>query len=278
MKKKIIEFIQTTENIEEATKALVKLGNKLDKDLELILVSDPSMVSIPTGMNPVPSMEEANQFYQYLETQENKAKEVIDNLKALTRDVFINLKVQTGTLDHLVEQKSKEQDTYMIVLADDNYRQDISLITFFDKFSQVAECPILRLPGDYHYQPFTKILYASNFLEVDIPKLQKLTSIAEVFNAKVTLLHIATADEIEKFDTINVGKEILDKVNYNKLVVRTIKASDITDGINNYATQNGYDLVAVLREKKDFFENLFNKSQAIEISSKSDKPVLMFYE
>ena len=278
MKKKIIEFIQTTENIEEATRALIELGNKLDKDLELVIVADPNIASTPTGMNPVPSMEEAKQFYQYLETKENMALEVINNLREMTRDIYINLKVQTGTLDYLIEQKSKEEDTYLIVLADDNYRNDFSLITFFDKFSQIAECPILRLPGNYHFKPFTKILYASDFLEVDIPKLKKLTDLAEVFNAKVTLLHVTTDIQSEEFDTINVGKEILDKVDYQELVVRTIQASDITNGINNYASENGYDLVAVLREKKDFFENLFNKSQSIEISKKSDKPVLMFHE
>ncbi len=278
MKKKIIEFIQTTENIEEATRALIALGNKLDKDLELVIVADPNIASTPTGMNPVPSMEEAKQFYQYIETKENKAQEVINNLKEMTRDIYINLKVQTGTLDYLVEQKSKEEDTYFIVLADDNYRNDFSIITFFEKFSQIAECPILRLPGNYHFKPFTKILYASDFLEVDIPKLQKLTDIAEVFNANVTLLHVTSDIQSEEFDTIKVGKEILDKVDYKKLVVRTIQASDIINGINKYATENGYDLVAVLREKKDFFENLFNKSQSIEISKKSDKPVLMFHE
>ena len=68
------------------------------------------------------------------------------------------------------------------------------------------------------------------------------------------------------------------QIDYENIEIKTIKSSDISKGINDYAFKNNYDLVVVLREHKNFFENVIQKSQSLEITKESEKAILMFHD
>ncbi len=278
MRRKIIEYINTTKNIEEAIKTSFHLAKNLNKDIEINVVVENATTSSLAGATPITAANEAKLQYEILNERTHKVEEVINKFKHEVTELNIEVKQHAASLDSLVELKSKETDTYLIIIAEDNFRSEISLVTFFDKFSQLAECPILRLPTNYVFKPFSRILYASDFLDEDIEKLKYLTSIAKVFRAHITMLHISENKEPSLYNTMDFANDLVQQIDYENIEIKTIKAADISKGINKYAFKNSYDLVVVLREKKNFIENILNKSQSLEITKDSEKAILMFHE
>ncbi len=279
MKKKIIEFLKSTSNLKESSKSLLALGSKLDLNLEVVIVVEPLAVVETTAITPTLPVEETDIYFRLLEETEKEVQQVISSFGDISSDIEISFKIEQRRLDDLIEKKSEEEDTYMIIIPEDSFREDISVLTFFDKFSQIAHCPILRLPQNYNPEYFCKILYATDFLEEDKVKLKKLIEIARAFDASITMLHVNAEKTNEDVrNAVNYFAEILDEPDYATIDIKIIDYDDIPQGINDYAKVNGYDLVAVLREKKGFLKNLFTKSQAIEITKKSSQPILMFYE
>ncbi|MCW3784895.1 hypothetical protein [Plebeiibacterium sediminum] len=278
MRRKIIEYINTTKNIEEAIKTSIHLGNKLNKDIELNIVVENAAASSLAGATPLTAASEAQIQQELLLEISSKAKEVVNKYEKDTADLNIEIKQSTSSLDYLIKEKSREKDTYLIILAQDSFRVDVSLLSFFDKFAQLAECPILRLPSDYTFKPFNRILYASDFLEEDIEKLKNLINIAKVFRSHITMLHISEKEDSNFRNTLDFANDIVQQIDYENIEVKTISSRDISTGINNYAHNNKYDLVVVLREHKNFFENIIQKSQSLEITKDSEKAILMFHE
>ncbi len=278
MRRKIIEFINTTKNIEEAIKTSFHLGKKLNKDIEINVVVENANPAYLAGSGPVSAAKEAELQHELLIDRTNRVKEVINKLKKDEKNLNVKIKQHAASLNNLVEGKSKEKDTYLIIIAEDNFRSDVSLVTFFDKFSQLAECPILRLPSNYTFKEFSRILYASDFLDEDIEKLKYLINIAKVFRSHVTMLHISDKEEPNISNIIEFANDIVQQVDYENIEIKTVTDSDISSGINNYAFKNNYDIVVVLREKKNFIENVLQKSQSLEITKESEKPILMFHE
>ncbi len=278
MRRKIIEYINTTKNIEEAIKTSIHLGKKLNKDIELDVVVENAAASSLAGASPITAANEAQIQQELLLEITNQAKEVVKKFDKDTADLNIEIKQHTSSIDHLIKEKSKEKDTYLIILAQDSFRVDVSLLSFFDKFAQLAECPVLRLPSDYTFNPFNRILYASDFMDEDIEKLKDLLNIAKVFRSHITMLHISDEEESNFRNSLDFANDIVQQIDYENIEIKTIKSSDISKGINDYAFKNNYDLVVVLREHKNFFENVIQKSQSLEITKESEKAILMFHD
>ncbi len=279
MKKKIVEFVRSSSDIKKVSKGLLKLGRRLDVNLEIIVVVEPVVTTEPSGTLPYKNIKETEGYYKLLEETEKEVQQVIRSWEDHTSGIEVSFKVKPNRLEDLIEKKSKESDTYMIVLPDDDFMEDVSILSFFDKFSQLAHCPILRLPSGYNIDTFSKILYATDYLEEDRMKLKTLIEIASAFNASITMLHVnediasEEAKNLVKYSTL-----ISEELDYPKINIDTIFYSDISQAVSDYAKTNGFDLVVVLREKKGFLQNLFTKSESVEITKASSQPVLMFYE
>ena len=209
MRRKIIEYINTTKNIEEAIKTSIHLGKKLNKDIELDVVVENAAASSLAGASPITAANEAQIQQELLLEITNQAKEVVKKFDKDTTDLNIEIKQHTGSIDHLIKEKSKEKDTYLIILAQDSFRVDVSLLSFFDKFAQLAECPVLRLPSDYTFNPFNRILYASDFMDEDIEKLKDLLNIAKVFRSHITMLHISDEEESNFRNSLDFANDIV---------------------------------------------------------------------
>ncbi len=278
MKKKIIAIVQNTTHFKEVSQSLLKLVKKLNVNLEIVLFVEPVVATEQSGIIPAINGVNSEEFHKLILDTEQEVQNAIGNLNGDLSGVDVTVKVEPKSLDYLVEKKSREKDVYMIVLPDDTFKEDISILTFFDKFSQFSHCPILRLPKDYRIETFSKILYATDYLEKDKMKIKKLVEIASAFGASITLLHVSQTNAIEKDSLIENSEIIRKEMDYNEIAVDKIYFDDVSKAVSDYALTNGFDLVAVLREKKSFVSNLFNKSESLEITKKAVQPVLMFYE
>jgi len=141
-------------------------------------------------------------------------------------------------------------------------------------------CPILIMPNNIGGVPIQTMLYASNFGEADIAAIKNLVPMAKSVNAKIHIVHIATEKQYSGKDQMEWFKETLMKqVDYDNIEIKIILSNHIEEELKIYSKHIQADILALLhREKKGFFQNLFNKSLVKKLDTQIGIPLLSINE
>ncbi len=120
-----------------------------------------------------------------------------------------------------------------------------------------SRIPLLVVPPEYTFQPLQHIVLAIDNKEIAAGLLSPLQKLAAKFGAKVTILNIYTDsnNEDKKEDRV-----ILDGV---QTIYRSVPMSQsINESISRFVaqTEEGCDLLCMVRRKKSFFERILKKS------------------
>jgi nucleotide-binding universal stress UspA family protein len=136
----------------------------------------------------------------------------------------------------------------------------------------IAEVPVLVVPPACLSSPIKKIVLASDQEEVSETTLLPLQKLALKTKASVTVLNVKT------------GTAKNDPAQHLKLVgVETthqeIPASgSVNETINNYVEEHNFDLIAMIRRDRGFFEGLFKRSITKDQVYNSSIPILILPE
>jgi nucleotide-binding universal stress UspA family protein len=143
-----------------------------------------------------------------------------------------------------------------------------------------SDCPVLTIPLSTMFRKIKKIVFATNYSENDFENIYAAIEYAQLFDARVTLLHITDPDinrtvqynELEAF-----RNHIEQESQYLKLDHKLIDAPDPVDGINYFIEETNADLLAVSMRKLSAFKRIFNKSLTKEMVYHTHIPMMAFH-
>lgn len=137
------------------------------------------------------------------------------------------------------------------------------------------QCPTLIVPQDWKMENFDKILYATDFKFSDLKHIKNIIEIAKAAHAKVSIVHFADKMSVEENDALMYWfKEMCNEsINYDKLDFEVVVGESLMTSLDSFAKEKGYDLVCMAMKKRNFFENLFEKSMTKEMAFAAKFPL-----
>lgn len=276
--KTIIFATDYSKNAVTAIKYAHGLSSKLGANLLVIHVYNlPMMLGL-----------EFDIFYDELEKttqKENNAKLKNFCKKHLGKDLAgMNVKTEAFenlSVAHGILLKAATNKALMIVIGmkKESAIKELFMGDTSMSLIEKAPCPVLLVPKNAT-EDLNKIVYATDFEQEDIGAIYKLAQIANKFDAKITVIHIAPNINGDANIKMEWFKEMVEqKVTYKKIKFKVLFSEEIFGTLKVYLDSNNIDMVAMLeREKSGFLKKLFQRDMVKEMESFGKIPLLSFNE
>ncbi|MDF1571113.1 MAG: universal stress protein [Bacteroidales bacterium] len=283
MKKKIIQFIRTGENLDGIINTSLSLAEALDMELKLFMVLETRHTFFYPMTSPLKTGLATYEFEKIceerLKEEEKRIGEFVDQKNKSGKAPKISFEIRSGATDLILLDVSEENDTYLIVI---NEADEPELGFIINTYLQIVEktgCPILKVNKEFEFDKIKKVLYATDYMEEDVPTLKKLAEMIAPFKASITALHITESVDLEeKLKSHGFEASIHDKTGYDRIEFAVREEKNVTRGVTEYAVSDDFDMIVVLKENRNFLQRLFSRSDSNRILSKSEIPVMVFHQ
>lgn len=131
-------------------------------------------------------------------------------------------------------------------------------------FSEVKS-PIMAIPSHYKYEKPRNILFPNDLgVEFTASKLQVLRDLARLHDITLNVLHVSTGYELSEVQ--EQRKKILATLfKSSGYTFHDYKTMDIAEAITKFQEQHNVQLLAMVNNKRSFFENIFFKNTINQI-------------
>lgn len=136
-----------------------------------------------------------------------------------------------------------------------------------------SKIPVITVPELAYFSNIHKIVYASDFLDVE-QELEALLPFAQLFQASIHILHIVSPEFTEEIDTGILLDDLLEKHAYPEISVHTKVSSEVINAIDEYIKESDANILAMFTHKPTFFEKLFGQSITREMAFHSNVTLL----
>ncbi|PLX01720.1 MAG: hypothetical protein C0595_13650 [Marinilabiliales bacterium] len=146
---------------------------------------------------------------------------------------------------------------------------------------QKAKIPVIAVPKSFNASEFhapKRILYATNFDDIDYSALRKLVSLVKPFDSKIFCVHTSLNDN-DPMDNSQMKqiKDYMYKVmDTYKFECKILNSSDIKRAINDFTEEYEIDVLALTHHKKAFLRRLFEPSVTRKFLFHVSIPLLIF--
>ncbi|WP_299521400.1 universal stress protein [Winogradskyella sp.] len=135
-------------------------------------------------------------------------------------------------------------------------------------------CPVVAVPGDYKFNGIQNILFPSDLnLSFSYNHLKTIVKVLELHQSKINILHIS----LKGLTSTQRRHKVLLKEAFSDFKTNIVIKEDknITDIIYDYQQENESELLAMINNKRMFFENLFFKPTISKIAMHLSTPFLV---
>lgn len=140
--------------------------------------------------------------------------------------------------------------------------------------------PVFVVPSKGSYNEIEHITYAVDLTDYDPKVIRQVRSIASLFDAKLSIVHINeenTPEDRKETYVRSLEKTISDTIDYPKIYYKFFDHADPLSGIIKFVDQSNSNLLAMINRKKFSWRNLFSKSSfTSQMTSKASVPILAF--
>ncbi len=269
-------------------KLLITYAACLAKDLELtvryLLVQAPPHfpLDLPgsirsSGKMTVRDIEnEKEKIKHHFELQIESAKASEPGLPILDYDI------EVGNPPEVIYEYCENRDVEAVMLSSSSknamFSDDESNVEIIKKINN----PVWIIPEGIAYNPFSEIIYATDYHQEDLPNMKQLIRMMSQFHARITAVHITgDVDFEEKVKGEEFITNIKEETGYQMVSIKVLpstKGEPLVEELHNFALMMNADLIVLLRENRGFFDRLFYGSRSEKIAKVTQLPVLIFNE
>lgn len=135
--------------------------------------------------------------------------------------------------------------------------------------------PVLLIPEGITYSGFNRMVFATDYNDRDLEVLYQLRAWAKLFEAEITVIHIAANNSLRSRATFRGFKELaLEHVDYPQMDFKLLFENNFYAGLSAYLHGQEDELLVMSRYKKPFFQSLTKKSH-LQQTPYSNVPLLV---
>jgi nucleotide-binding universal stress UspA family protein len=276
----ILAITEHVGKMEAFLKYAVQLAIDLNNNLRVVHVQAPPVHPPSVGSSGMFEMDAGQHILMNREIGMKALEKDIAKVRQslnVPPDFELHYEVETATADMMPD----EYESSMILLEGDNDESFVFAGSANMDVIRKADCPVLVIPKGMVYKQIHKVLYATDFKQSDIESFKKLIKIIDKYALNITALHVADAlDSEEKARKDEFKAKVEAETHYSGIQIISIEAGDHDIGvqINEFALASGYDLIAILKKNRNFFERMFKSSSTKKVITESHLPILVFQE
>ncbi|MGN6648097.1 MAG: universal stress protein [Cytophaga sp.] len=264
-----VDFSEVSANAVEYLKHFartIKCHVVLFHNSKLVVVANEMLDTVYTGM------------FDNAAEVDQKLEEIVKSFKS--HGISCEKQVAVGLLADDIKQAVADFKIDMIVTGTsgasglDGLFFGTTSVTIFEHVS----CPVLVIPVKCNYRSIKKILYATDFKKGDEKVLEKICTLARMFEAEIIVSHINT--DAEKFTEEDSRMDQLAdltaaELSYNNISYNVTHDESVFDGLEKNITSFYVDLICMAKSEKRFFKKLISKSNTREMAFHSRIPLLV---
>lgn len=184
-----------------------------------------------------------------------------------------------GRLADVAEMVMNEIDISMVVIG--THRKGFARFLLENHAKSLIDslnCPVLIVPQEAQPGEIKKIAFATDFKDHkrDLKSVYQLIPIAEQMGAKILLAHIhkGNLESIKKAEEAFLT-EISNKANYPHIFYSCVENDNTEEGLCHLCDIQQVDLLVMLHRSRDFFEQIFDKSNTHTMAGKIKVPLMV---
>jgi len=144
-----------------------------------------------------------------------------------------------------------------------------------------ADCPVLVVPGNTEIRLPKKIVFATDYAHSDIEGARMVASMAQVFEAIITFIHITKNEEVleaEKEIIDQFTDEVKEATGYKNITSKILSDNSVFMGLDSIVEHAGADadLIALSTRRRSLFEKIYNPSLTKKLAQYTHIPLLAF--
>ena len=214
----------------------------------------------------VSAMEDLEQLQQQLEKEFNNPKHH-----------FIRHAAFNTLINEIVETVDREKiDLVIMGTQGATGAKEILFGTNTVHLIDRANCPVIAVPSDFVYKPPKEILFPTDYeIAYGEDRLKILLHLAKMHTSRVEVIHISSGYELSEARSKNkqgLGS-ILGKIPHG---FHDLPDQGVIEGINNFRSGKGTDLLVMIKNKHVFLERLFIDPVIKKTAFHLDIPFLVF--
>ena len=215
---------------------------------------------------------------------ESAVKE-LEVLKQKTHENFgieCSVTVVAGDIAERILEASTDNNVSMIVMGS-NKKKYFLFGSITTSIVEKSSIPVMVLPHEMTFAPFTKIVFATDYQPHDLQDLKEVTRIAKAFNCPLNVVHVVNRFEEDEDEVdltmIDAFSTLIEKhVSYEKIKCEEYQYTDVPEGIQSYAEEEQADLLVVSTRQRKFIQRLFGRSVTRELLFDFNQPLLVYHE
>lgn len=278
--KKILVFTYPFDRVERIVDYAVRLARDVGLPLEFIhVVEEPQIPAVdPVATDFTTTGIVANKLSNdFVENRSRMLEKVLGIKKAsMEFSVSYSFKVVPGSIEALIADIENRQDIEMVLVPNSD---EVGSGHPVAELVEGVNKPVFAFPLDEEYRGFHNIVYATDFNEADLPVLKRTARFARRFMASITVLHVNKQKKYEESLKVEgFQKKLKNTQELRNIVVAESKSDKIVKGIKDFSRRNYADLVVLLHENRNFWQEIFGSSTTKDLVKNSSVPLLIYHE
>lgn len=192
---------------------------------------------------------------------------------AIEKDVWVGFPA-----DEIIK-RSHEQDIIIMGTTGEGGILNKVFGSVSSAVAQRADCPVILVPAEAEFKSVHHILYASHYEAADQRMVAQLLDFNRAFNAHIHFVHVrdAGSDRFEREKERIFSTLFAEGDPAFAFEIAELEADSVADALNEYAEQHHTELVVLVTRRRNFWEQLFHKSQTRSMARITRKPVMVLH-
>lgn len=174
--------------------------------------------------------------------------------------------------------KEFQADLLMVGVKGEQSNRGIWASDIAKKLISKASTPVMVIPEYPFRESIQKILYASDYEEMDITGIRRLIPLARAFDAWIHIVHISEEGEYAATEQMEWFKQILqERVDYDKIKYEIVNSEALFYTLIMQIIENDADIIAMLeRNETSFFKGIFHQDLVKKMEDHLMTPLISF--
>jgi nucleotide-binding universal stress UspA family protein len=258
---------------------VARLSQDLQVHIRLLYVQEAYEYTL--GLPPAPDIYTIESVKdKEVDAEKELSKLVQEATSRLTGEISIDYTSVTDSTLDVIDDHISSGKASLVVLEGHESRNYLSNAPSNNDIIDEVHCPLLIIPWNAIFRPYTNIVYATEYREKDIQALKDLIRITGKVKPSITALHITDhPDYEEKIKQTGFNEMLKQETRYKDIIVDySVKRTDaeLAQQIKDFADNTGADLLVVRKENRNFLERIFNPDPTRRILKEAILPVMIF--
>jgi len=258
----------------------LSVAKELQADLFVLNTYMQPVLSSTHGGQPelLPEVYENYELEQFERFKKNTAELRAEAERHGMANVGMTFLFEEGPVAANVKRIIADEDVKLVIMGTNRADGFIDKLFGSNTLSVIKEVriPVLSVPKGAKYRGIKEIVFTTLFRDKDEPVLDEIMEIAGKFGVKVKCVHVVKGSRPEIIGTAekwrkNYSEERLEFVflDFEETVEKTL---------NTFMTENGVDLLCVVKRNRSFLETLFTSSISNNLRVHSNTATLVFHD